>query len=124
METMTKSLMILYRIFVRSWWVIAFVLICTVIYEQGLKDREMLYQQLTQKLAALQQEKQEVLQQQQNLQLQINSQSDLAWIELTLMKGLGLVPDGHQKVYFFPDERCRSHHQLSSTDARSLQVTY
>lgn len=94
-------------IFIRSWWVIGFMLICTIFYEQNLKKRDQLYQQLMNKYSALQQEKLEMMHQQQNLQLQINSQSDLAWIELVLMKRLGLVPEGQQKVYFFPDERCQ-----------------
>ncbi len=88
-------------VFIRSWWVMAFVFGSAIIYEQGLKERHSLYHQLTEQRLALLQEKQEALRQQQNLQLQINSQSDLAWIELTLMKGLGLVPEGQQKVYFY-----------------------
>ena len=88
-------------IFTQSWWVIAFILMCAMLYEHGLKKREALYQQLTDQWLSLQKEKQEALYQQQNLQLQINSQSDLAWMELTLMKGLGLVPEGEQKVYFY-----------------------
>lgn len=92
---------LIHAVFIRSWWVIAFILICIVTYEQGLKKRDHLYQQLTDQSLASLQEKQEVLQHQQNLQLQINSQSDLAWVELTLMKGLGLVPEGQQKIYFY-----------------------
>lgn len=90
-------------IFIQSWWVIAFILICAIIYEHGLKKRDTLYQQLTEQWLSLQKEKQEALHHQQNLQLQINSQSDLAWVELTLMKGLGLVPEGQQKVYFYQE---------------------
>ena len=123
-SNMTRLQKILHIVFIQSWWVVAFVLVCTIIYEQGLKERDLLYQQLTQKLMTLQQEKQDALQQQQNLQLQINSQSDLAWIELTLMKGLGLVPDGQQKVYFFADERCRSHKHFTTSDELSLEVAY
>lgn len=86
--------------FLRSWWVIAFVFCCTILYEQGLKKRNMIYQQLTEKAVQLQVEKEKVLRRQQNLELQINSQSDRAWVELTLMKELGLVPEEQQKVYF------------------------
>lgn len=119
MSTLQK---ILRSIFIRSWWVIAFMLLCTIIYEQGLKERNKLYQQLTEQYNDLQQEKKEVLHQQQNLQLQINSQSDLAWVELALMKGLGLVPEGQQKVYFFPDERCHSKRHLKPEDENSLTL--
>lgn len=37
---------------------------------------------------------------QEDLLLQINSQSDPAWVELILMKGLGLVPEGQTKAVF------------------------
>ena len=96
----------------RSWWVIAFMLLCIMLYEHGLKQRDALYQQLTEQSAQLQQEKQRALQQQQDLQLQINSQSDLAWIELTLIKGLGLIPEGYQKIYF------------TKNDAREKEFTF
>lgn len=91
-------------VFIRSWWVIAFVLMSGIVYEQGLKKRNSLYKHLNEQSLALQYQRQEALEQQQNLQLQINSQSDLAWVELTLMKGLGLVPEGQQKVYFYSNE--------------------
>lgn len=92
------------QLFIRSWWVLAFVFICAILYEQGLKQRERLYQQLTEQLLILQQEKQQALIDQDNLKRQINSQSDLAWMELCLMKGLGLVPEEQQKVYFYPPD--------------------
>lgn len=34
------------------------------------------------------------------LELEIHSQSDPLWIQLALMKGLGLVPEGQRKVLF------------------------
>lgn len=55
---------------------------------------------LRKKLSDIQIEKEAALNQQQDLRLQIISQQDPAWIELTLMKGLGLVPEGQQKILF------------------------
>lgn len=89
---------------IQSWWIIAFILGVMIVYEHALKQREAVYQQLTEQLTSLQLEKEEVIKQQQNLQRQINSQSDLAWVELTLMRKLGLTPEGQTKVYFFPIE--------------------
>ena len=37
---------------------------------------------------------------QRDLKLQVASQSDPAWIELALIKGLGLVPEGYTKIYY------------------------
>lgn len=84
----------------RSWWVIAFILFCTILYERGLHKRDAQFQQLNAQLAALLIEKEQVLAKQEVLQRHVNSQSDLAWIELTLMKGLGVCPEDYQKVYF------------------------
>lgn len=90
-------------IVIHSWWVIAFIIGCTIIYEQGVKNQNLLYLQLTQQHFSLQKEKQETLLHQKKMQLQINSQGDMSWVELALIKELGLVPDGQQKIYFFPD---------------------
>jgi hypothetical protein len=90
--------------FMRSWWVIAFMLLCSIFYEQALKNREAEFQQLTQQLLFLQKEKEKALAKQKKLEMQINSQSDLAWIEITLMKGLGVVPEGQKKIYFNPND--------------------
>jgi hypothetical protein len=50
----------------------------------------------------LQVEKEELLLQREELLLNIQSQSDSTWVELILMKRLGLVPEGKTKVYFDP----------------------
>jgi hypothetical protein len=93
---------ILKIVFVQSWWVIAFLLLCAILYERGMQKREAQFQQLREQLGVLQIEKQKAMLQQQNLQMHINSQSDLAWVELALMKGLGVCPEDQQKVYFYP----------------------
>lgn len=40
------------------------------------------------------------MEEQEDLLLQIESQSDPAWIELLIKKYLGMVPSGQTKVYF------------------------
>lgn len=88
------------RPLLRCWWVVAFVLISLVAYEQGARKVRDEYQHLDAILIQLQNEKTQALARKQELLLQINSQSDSQWIELVLMKGLGLVPEGQTKVYF------------------------
>jgi hypothetical protein len=39
---------------------------------------------------------------QQHLKLQQESFNDPAWIELTLIRVLGVVPEGYTKVYYKP----------------------
>lgn len=83
-----------------SWWVIAFALLCAILYEQGLKGRHEDMVSLSAHLHQLQQQKEAELAIQADLQTKLASRNDPAWIELVLMKNLGLVPEGYQKVSF------------------------
>lgn len=98
----TMKLELIKSAIIKSWWVIAFILIGSALYEKAIQKRESQFIQLQEQLAFLQEEKLIAINRHQNLQLQTNSQSDLAWIELALMKGLGVTPEDQQKVYFFP----------------------
>lgn len=71
-------------------------------YEQQLRKRNNQFTLLQKNLVELQKQKFDMLALQEDLLLQINSQSDPEWVELTLMRGLGLVPEGYTKVYFSP----------------------
>lgn len=88
------------QILLYSWWVILFALCCFLVYERGLVKRDMDFDKLHAQYIELQKENKRSLALQEKLLLQINSQSDVEWVELTLMKGLGLVPDGQTKVVF------------------------
>lgn len=91
--------------FIRSWWVIGVMLICAIVYERSLQDREVEYQKLRSRLLQLEDSKKSALAKQKDLKLRINSQGDLAWLELTLIKGLGLTPEDQRKVYFHIQEK-------------------
>lgn len=84
----------------RSWWVIAFLFVCAIFYEQGLKGREEVFKQLQTQYYQLQHERQKALIIQKELKQKINSQSDSDYVELILMKELGVSPEGCQKAYF------------------------
>lgn len=88
------------RLFLHSWWVLLFVLLCFFFYEQGERSQKSLYLGLTTQLEELTTEKMKALERQKRLRMQINSQSDPAWIELTLRRCLGVVPEGESKIYF------------------------
>jgi hypothetical protein len=89
---------------VQSAWVVVFIAVCGAVYYQSAGKKDEVIAGLDAHLSALQAEKQALLKHKEDLLLQVNSQSDPAWIQLTLMKGLGLVPEGQLKVYFYPDE--------------------
>ena len=84
----------------QSWWVFLFLAVSSLFYFHGMHSKDIAYRELTRRLSELEKEKVLALNEQNDLKLQIESQSDPAWIQLTLMKGLGMVPDGQVKVYF------------------------
>lgn len=84
----------------RTWWVIGFMLFCYLMYERGLLKRDQDFAKLHSQYLDMQNQYKQALLLQSNLLLQVNSQSDPEWVELTLMKGLGLVPDEQIKVVF------------------------
>lgn len=88
------------EMFFRSWWVILFMILCYMLFEHSLQQRNIEYTKLYQQLLEMREIKSFAQSEQKRLLMQINSQSDPAWIELVLKKGLGMVPEGQTKVYF------------------------
>lgn len=87
----------------RSWWIFLFLAICYVFYSHGQQKKNLIFSELKSRLTELEYQKELALRHKEELLLQINSQSDPAWIQLILMKGLGVVPEGQLKVYFKKD---------------------
>ncbi len=87
-------------IIAKNWWVVIFVSVCGLVYFNCVSKKNEVLATLDARLETLNAEKSTLLQEKEDLLLQVNSQSDPAWIQLTLMKGLGLVPEGQKKVYF------------------------
>lgn len=92
------------ELIIKSWWAILFFLFCFFIYDQAIKRLLQEEQKLKHKLTEMIREKQSSLVRQEELQQQIASQNDKAFIELILMRRLGLVPEGQIKVHFIPNE--------------------
>jgi len=84
----------------RSWWVILFFLLCFFIFDQASSHQVKQKSLLTQKLITIQQEKEFALASQADLTLQIASQNDPEYIEMVLMRKLGLTLEGQTKVLF------------------------
>ncbi len=73
---------------------------CFVTYAHASKKKMLTYKVLTERLHELEIAKDVALAEKGILELEIHSQSDPLWIQLALMKGLGLVPEGQRKVLF------------------------
>jgi len=84
----------------KSWWVILFFLFSYFAFDQGMKKKEWEELQLQNKLLFLMKERERAEKEQEMHRLEIASQNDPAWIEMTLIRCLGLVPEGEIKVHF------------------------
>lgn len=65
-----------------------------------MQKKKEIFFQLDSKIKHLEHQRELATQKREDLTLQIESQSDPAWIEMLLMKKLGVVPEGQVKVYF------------------------
>ena len=90
--------------FIQSWWLILFIICCYVFYERGISRHADDFNKLQRQYSHLQKEKAFVSVHRENLMLQINSQSDPEWVEMTLINGLGLVKEDQVKVLFTDEE--------------------
>lgn len=96
----TLSLRLFEMLIVRSWWVLIFLILCYTCYNMANTKREKAIFDMQSKYNRLIQEKQFAFQTKEDLQLRLLSQSDPAWIEMILMKELGVVPENKIKVHF------------------------
>lgn len=97
---MTRAVNKIEQLFISWWWVVLWLLVCYIASERVHARRQSELLELSQQIDILRIAKEKALTQQEVLKRQIQSQSDPAWVELTLMRGLGLVPEGQVKVYF------------------------
>lgn len=84
----------------RFSWVALFAFFTFAVFEQATYPINKKIKKLEEKSQNLHEEIAEKLLLQDDLKLQIASLSDPGWIELVLMKNLGLIPEGYTKIYF------------------------
>ena len=82
------------------WWVVCFCFIATSVYLHFGQEKKGQVAELSRRLQEMNKQKLLDLQEKESLCLQIESQNDPSWIEMILMRDLGVVPEGWLKVYF------------------------
>ena len=82
------------------WWTAAVCLFIAGIYGQGMKKQRASLREVTLRLSEIEHETLLAMEEKENLSLRLASQSDPAWIELVLLRQMGVVPDGFLKVHF------------------------
>lgn len=89
-----------YNLFIKSWWVWTFAIVCFGLYEQASRKLERDITSLDKEIASLEARIVESSSKQQYLKLQQECFNDPAWIELSLIRVLGMVPEGYTKIHF------------------------
>ena len=79
---------------------IVLCLLTLIVYERGTRSIADEYDRLETYKKEMAVKYEAALSLKQNLERQIMSQSDPNWITLTLIRVLGVVPEGQTKVYF------------------------
>lgn len=87
-------------VLIRYWWVLIVLLISFAYYYKNIRPKEVEIRSLKYRVQELKKEKEIAENQKEELLLRIQSQNDPAWIEMVLMKELGVVPEGYIKVHF------------------------
>lgn len=82
------------------WWVAAFCSVVGALYFQSIEAKKASLTEAGFLLCEMEKEKFLSLAEKEELNLRIASQSDPAWIEMILMRDLGVVPEGWLKVHF------------------------
>ncbi|OGN65090.1 MAG: hypothetical protein A3E80_03755 [Chlamydiae bacterium RIFCSPHIGHO2_12_FULL_49_9] len=89
-----------FKMWRKSWWVVLFCLTTGFAYFDVVKEKKAALRELAFRLGEMEKEKILALQEKEDLQLRIASESDPSWIEMILMRDLGVVPEGFLKVHF------------------------
>ena len=82
------------------WWVAAFCSVSAVVYFQSMNGKKCALTEYSFRLEEMEKEKLLAFAEREDLRLKIASQTDPAWIEMILMRDLGVVPEGWLKVHF------------------------
>lgn len=88
------------KIFLEYWWVVLFVVGSYVLFTQSLIRKQSEIYALQNRKSELIAKIQQANGERKNLQMQVNSQDDPYWIELTLKRCLGVVPKKQVKIFF------------------------
>jgi hypothetical protein len=86
--------------FRRWWWVVSFCLITASVFLHFVREKKNQIVELSTRLDLMQRDRASALEERESLRLQIHSQNDPSWIEMILMRDLGVVPEGWIKVHF------------------------
>lgn len=79
---------------------IAYIVLCVIVFEWNVNQVDLQAEKFISEKSRLETAIVEKKNEQVRLNEMIMSESDPQWIELTLMRVLGVIPEGTKKIYF------------------------
>lgn len=79
---------------------IVYLFLAIIFFEWGVHQVDVQSEKFFQQKEKLNQNLYKASAKQEHLKEMLMSESDPAWIELTLMRVLGVIPEGTKKIYF------------------------
>lgn len=79
---------------------IVYIVICVIVFEWNVNQVDLHAEKFISEKSRLENAIAEKKEEQVRLNEMIMSESDPQWIELTLMRVLGVIPEGTKKIYF------------------------
>jgi len=90
----------LVEVFKEFWWVILFVSFTCSGFVFAASSQKKIAQEIQKRIESIQEQKNKALSEKEYLEQKLYSKDDPAYVELTLIKVLGVTPKGQQKVLF------------------------
>jgi hypothetical protein len=81
-------------------WVILFTFVSLGCYGFAAQQKEMRYSELHEMVNRLELQMDQAKKEQQVLNLRLSSLNDPEWVQMLLMRDLGVLPDGQVKITF------------------------
>ncbi len=87
-----------------SWWVVLFMIFTYMMYVKTLQGKDHDIAKLTEQFTEFEKNRSQAILVQESLVSEIASQQDPIWIEMMLIKKLGLIPEGYTKIRFTKED--------------------
>lgn len=88
------------QILKNNWWFLLSIVVASFLYSHFISVKKRCLQNLVEEMSKKDQELLVACETRESLQDHLVSQSDPAWVELILMRELGVVPEGWLKIHF------------------------
>ncbi len=82
------------------WWCLLCCFLISLAYLHAIKRKQAALEEISFRFRETEQQLSLAMLEKEDLELRLASQSDPAWIEMVLMREIGVVPEGWMKVHF------------------------